>query len=121
MTQNSLADRFVNYRDAVAAFSIVNAIAFLIGLSELEVRCSLSQAGPIFIVAFPVVAAALSGVLLICRRAERALRTPEEDQPAPVARILRNLDLARHGMVWGITLLTMAIALSAGGDPACGT
>ena len=119
MTQNSLADRFINYRDAVAAFSVVNAVAFLIALSELEVRCSLSQTGPIFILVFPLWASAQSGLLLVCWWAERTLRTPEESQPAPVARVLRHLDFARHGLVWGITLLTMAIAISAGNDPAC--
>jgi hypothetical protein len=44
MTQGALADRFVNYADAVVAFAMVNALAFLIALSERNARCSLPPA-----------------------------------------------------------------------------
>ena len=69
---------------------------------------------------FPLVGFVLAGLLLGCRSAERSLRTPQDGDPPPVVRILRYLEFARHGLVWGITLLTMAIAISAGNDPACG-
>ena len=43
MTQEALADRLVNYADAVAAFSVVNGLAFVITLTETELRCSIAH------------------------------------------------------------------------------
>ncbi len=43
MKREAIADRLVNYCDAVAAFSIVNSLAFLLAMTETEVRCSLAD------------------------------------------------------------------------------
>src|SRR5262249_12652810 len=77
MTRQTLADRFVNYGDAVVAFGMVNALAFLIALSDREVRCTLPPGGAFFILIFPVTASILSAGLFACRRAEMRLRGGE--------------------------------------------
>ena len=43
MTAEALADRLVNYADAVTAFSVVNSLAFLVTLTEIDVRCSIAH------------------------------------------------------------------------------
>ena len=43
MERHVLADRLVNYADAVVAFSLVNGFAFLISLGEPDIRCSIAN------------------------------------------------------------------------------
>ena len=45
MSRESLADRIINYCDALVAFSVVNALAFMIALAEPEARCSIVGIG----------------------------------------------------------------------------
>lgn len=118
MTQGALADRFVNYADAVVAFAIVNALAFLIALSELGVRCSLPRGGLFFILIFPISASMLSAGLAVCRRAEIRLRGSNSLDPI-VARYLQYAYLARHGLIWFGMMLTLGLALVATRDPSC--
>ncbi len=49
MTEATLADRIFNYLDAVAAFSVVNSLAFLAALAEDDVRASI-EGEPAFFV-----------------------------------------------------------------------
>lgn len=119
MTPGTLADRFVNYRDALAAFSVVNAMAFLIALTETEVRCSLPSSGGIFLLAFPIWAAVQSALLVACRRTETNLRRDTVGEAAEVARIQRILDVARHGVVWFAMLVAMVLAVVLARDPVC--
>lgn len=118
MTQGALADRFVNYADAVVAFAMVNALAFLIALSEREVRCSLPAGGPFFIMIFPISAALLSAGLSACRRAEIRLRGSNSLDPI-VSRYLQYAYLVRHGLIWFVMTLTLVLALVATRDPSC--
>ena len=104
MTRQTLADRFVNYGDAVVAFAMVNALAFLIALSDNEVRCSLPRGGLFFILIFPVSASILSAGLFACRRAEVRLRGRDTLDPI-VSRYLKYAYLVRHGIIWfGMTV-----------------
>jgi hypothetical protein len=43
MTRESLADRIITYCDALAAFSLVNALAFVIALADPDIRCSIAR------------------------------------------------------------------------------
>ena len=74
MTRDAIADRLVNYSDAIVAFSLVNSLAFLIALTERDVRCSLVDIQStlwVAILAFPIF---LSVALLVCRHAELRIR-----------------------------------------------
>ena len=42
MTREALADRIITYCDALVAFSLVNALAFVIAMAEPDIRCSIA-------------------------------------------------------------------------------
>jgi hypothetical protein len=42
MQRGAVADRIVTYCDALVAFSLVNGLAFLVGLGEPDIRCSIA-------------------------------------------------------------------------------
>ena len=44
MTPSELANRFSNYADAVVAFSILNALAFMQALGEEDIRAGINEA-----------------------------------------------------------------------------
>jgi hypothetical protein len=118
MTRQALADRFVNYGDAVVAFAMVNALAFLIALSDNDVRCSLPRGGLFFIMIFPISASILSAGLFACRRAEVRLRGADTLDPI-ASRYLHYAYLVRHGLIWSGMTLTLVLALVATRDPVC--
>src|SRR5262245_7196026 len=118
MTRHALADRFVNYGDAVVAFGMMNALAFLIALSEPEVRCSLRRGGAFFILIFPITASFLSAGIFACRRAEVRLRDGETLE-SPVSRYLQYAYLVRQALIWFGMTLTLGLALVATRDPSC--
>ena len=118
MTRQDLADRFVNYGDAVVAFGMVNALAFLIALSQLEVRCSLPRGGVFLIMIFPVSASILSAGLFACRRAEMRLRGGETLE-STVSRYLQYVYLVRQGLIWLGMTVTLGLTLVATRDPSC--
>jgi len=54
VTRDAIADRLVNYSDAIVAFGVVNALAFLIALTERDVRLSIfSQRSGSYTFSFP--------------------------------------------------------------------
>ena len=122
MTNDALADRFVSYSDAIVAFSLVNSLAFLIALTERDVRCSLvgiSGAVWICVGAFPLL---LTLGLVACRRAEvRLRRASHTDAAASAYQALGYLHIVRIGMLWLGIILCVPLIRMALSDTTCGT
>ena len=120
MKRDAIADRLVNYSDAIVAFSLVNSLAFLIALTERDVRCSLVDIQPTLwavIVSFPVV---LSVALLICRHAEVRLRIGSGTQDEDATRALRHFHVARILILWVSVMLCVPLIRMALSDASCG-
>ena len=123
MKRDALADRCLNYADALVAYSLVNGLAFLVALGEPELRCSIvAIAG--FMVALNVILP--TGSLFILRwlgRTEDRLRRPAEDESeepdAEVVRVVRRFRIVRHAMVWLIAAMVITGIVAATQDPTC--
>ena len=119
MTREGLADRFVNYADAVAAFTIVNGLAFLVALTETEVRCSIAHL-TWFVSAGQIVFHLLvTGVVVALRRAELSLRSPADGTPPEVLALLRRLFVARIAIIWAGVVVMAFLSRMALSDPSC--
>ena len=100
MEDRALADRLVNYADALAAVSFVGMSGLTIALADPEVRCSISQGALIPVSLINVVSAsAVTLILVILRRWERDLRSASPVSPK-AARISGRLHVARFVVVW---------------------
>ena len=76
--ERQLADRFSTYCDAIAAVSLVNALAFFIAIAEQEVRCSLVDHRLLVVLGGAAIQMAYMAALVTFRRAEVAsVRRPE--------------------------------------------
>jgi hypothetical protein len=118
MTRDAIADRLVNYSDAIVAFSLVNSLAFLIALTERDVRCSLVDIASTLWVAITAFGAVLSVALLACRHAEVRMRAGSSQDPR-AARALRYFQIARLAIVWGSLLACVPFIRMALSDPTC--
>jgi hypothetical protein len=118
LTNETLADRIITYCDALAAFSLVNALAFVITLAESDIRCSIAY------IALPVmlgnlfVAAAVTVGLVLLRRFEQSLRAPGSQDPR-VVRFWRLVQGLRVALVWGVLALELIGLHAATLDPSC--
>lgn len=123
MTREAIADRLVNYSDAVVAFSVVNSLAFLIALTERDVRCSFVEIQPTFWITYFLFFAIMTAALVGCRRAELRLRNGPPPQDPDAARALRYFHVARIGVIWAtalacVPLVRMAVSDTCGGPAA---
>ncbi len=118
MTREALADRIVSYCDALAAFSLVNALAFLITLADPDIRCSIAGIAAIVIGAIVMMSVLITGGLVALRRFERSLRPPDSQDPA-IERFWRNTQVLRLVVVWVVALLVTFGSWAATQDPAC--
>jgi len=120
MTRDAIADRLVNYSDAIVAFSLVNSLAFLIALTERDVRCSLVDIQStlwVAILAFPIF---LSVALLVCRHAELRIRASSGTQDQDATRALRYFHIARILILWMSVILCVPLIRMALSDMSCG-
>jgi hypothetical protein len=120
MTREAIADRLVNYSDAIVAFSLVNSLAFLIALTERDVRCSLVDMRPTLWVAIFAFAVFLSVGLLLCRHAEVRLRAGFGPQDQDATRALRYFHIARLLILWVGVALCVPLIRMALSDASCG-
>ena len=118
MTRGALADRLITFCDALAAFSLVNALAFLVTLGEPDVRCSIAGIATFIILANLLIAAVLSAGLVLLRRFERTLRAPTEPDPA-VERFWSWAQAFRLVLVWGAAFLVVFGVWAGAQDPVC--
>ena len=68
LKREAIADRLVNYCDAVAAFSIVNSLAFLLAMTETEVRCSHADRALLVYTGLVAFAVVLTILVVWCHR-----------------------------------------------------
>ena len=119
MNRNTLADRYLNYCDAVTAFAFVQTVAFSVALADPDSRCSIGEiwqfvAGGIFLVTVVLTA----GIIYI-RKVEMSLRDVDS-MDTDVTKHLARIQRWRFAIIWvtfGVLLLSV---LAAGGDPQCG-
>ncbi len=121
MTREALADRLVTYADAIAAFSIVNGLAFLLALTEREVRCSLVDSTTTVFVATLVSGAVLTAAVVFCRRVELRIRASLGAGDADVHALLRGFQIVRIVVIWLSVLVTLSLAGTMLNDASCVT
>lgn len=119
MDDRALADRLVNYADALVAVSFVGMSGLSIALADPDVRCSLTRGVTPVAVANLVSAAVVSLLLVILKGWESDLRSPTPPSPKS-ARYSRRLHIARFIIVWISAATAVATLVAATGDPACG-
>ena len=119
MNRESVADRLVNYGDAMAAFSIVNSMAFLIAMTEGEVRCSLAERASLVYGGLVLFAVALTVLVLWCHLTERRIRGPGQPPAKDLQSIHRTLLYARIAVIWLSNVGTYPLVRLALGDSAC--
>jgi len=119
MTREALADRLVNYADAVAAFAVVNALAFLVAITETEVRCSLAHLLWLVVTGQIVVGLAMTGAVVALRRIELRLRASDAPAPDDIQQLLHTFFIVRLGVVWLSVAVTAPLVRMALSDPAC--
>jgi len=118
MTREALADRVLTYCDALAAFSLVNAFAFLVTLGEPDIRCSIAQIAGVVIAANLVIPTLITVGLVLLRRFERSLR-PGGSQDPSVERFWRIVQAVRLAPVWAVALCVSVGLWAARLDPGC--
>lgn len=121
MTRETLADRLVNYADAVAAFAVVNSLAFLLALTETEVRCSLSHLLWLVVAGQIIVGLAMTGAVVALRRVELRLRALDAPTAVDIQKLLRNFFFVRIAVVWLSVAVTVPLVRMALADPVCST
>ncbi len=118
MTRDVLADRVITYCDALAAFSLLNAFAFLVTLAEPDIRCSIAAIATFVIAANLFIPLLITGGLILLRRFERSLRPPGSQDPT-VERFWSYVQAFRIALVWAVALLVSFGVWAAAQDPAC--
>jgi hypothetical protein len=118
LDDRALADRLVNYADALVAVSFVGMSGLSIALADPDVRCSLTRGVFPVMVANLISAAGVSVLLVILRSWESNLRSPSLSSPR-AARYLSRLHIARFVIVWLSAAAAVATLFAATRDPAC--
>jgi hypothetical protein len=121
MTRDALADRLVNYSDALAAFAVVNALAFLLALSETEIRCSLIPVQWLVYAGQCFIGVVITVSLVVLRRLELSLRKLSAPQPSEVEALLRHLFIARFAIVWVAVAIAAGLSILPLADTSCQT
>ena len=119
MNRTALADRVVNYADGVAAFSVVNALTFIIALTETEVRCSLVDLSSLVVAGQVLSSILIGGVVCLLRIMELRVRARITPLEPDVESFLKGFFLARLGVIAASTLLAVAAARMALSDTSC--
>ena len=119
VTREAIADRLLNYADAAAAFSAVNALAFLVTLAEPEVRCTLVNVKWLVVSGQLLQGIGVGFVVVLLRRAEIEMRSSLPSVTADVERLLHAFFLGRLGMIGIFTLLSVGGLVFALSDPIC--
>ncbi len=122
MKREAIADRLVNYGDAIAAFSFVNSLAFLLALTETEVRCSMADLASFVYIGLAASAVIYTIAVVGCRRVEKRIRASEGEPPAEdIQSLLRAFFVARIVVIWLSIAGSIPLVGIALGDPSCVT
>lgn len=118
MTRDALADRLVNYADAATAFALVNSLAFILSLTETDVRCSVADLAWFVYTGQTAFGAVVTLAIVVLRRLELRVRAGSAT-PADVLPYLRGFFLARVAVVWLSVVFALTLGRMALSDPAC--
>ena len=118
MTREALADRIITYCDALAAFSLVNALAFVITLADPDIRCSIAGIASVVIASNLVFVALITVGLVSLRRFECSLRS-DGARDARVERFWVWMHGARIVLVWVVAVFVSVGTFAATVDPSC--
>ena len=119
MTREGLADRLVNYADAIAAFSVVNGIAFLVSLSETEIRCSMAHLRWLVVGGQICFSLFIAAGVIVLRRLEANVRSSSTPLPPDVEAYLRGFFFARLAVIAVSTAFMIGLGWMALTDPSC--
>jgi hypothetical protein len=109
----ALADRLVNYSDALVAVSFLGMSGLGVVVADPDIRCSISSAIVEIIVANSVSTLLIVGVIIVLRRWEIDLRSGSP-QEGKVARYAGLLHIARLVIVWASLVLSITLAMASG-------
>ena len=120
MTREAIADRLVSYADAAAAFSAVNSLAFVVTLTQPEVRCTLVAAKWLTVSGSILQSLGIALVVVMLRKAEIHARASSAALEPAVERFLRGFFVGRLGVIAFFALFTIGsvVALSRSSCPA---
>jgi len=118
MQRGAVADRIVTYCDALVAFSLVNGLAFLVGLGEPDIRCSIAGIAGFVGVLSGSIPLASTLLIIWLRRFEQRLRV-EEVEDELVARFWNVVGVFRLGLIWFFGIVVLIGIWAATKDPSC--
>jgi hypothetical protein len=116
--EQDLANRLVNYADALVAVAFVGMSAAGVALGDPEIRCEFSRAPIAITFSNFLMGVMFSGVLVILRRWEIQLRDGEESSKRAI-RVEQILARARHVVLWFSIAVTIILILVASRDHLC--
>lgn len=119
MTRESLADRLVNYADAIAAFSVVNSLTFLVALTEPDIRCSLDDLRSVVVAGQVTFSIGVAAAVVVLRRLELRVRSADAPVPEDVERFLRGFFIVRLVVILASSAFTVSFAVQALTDTSC--
>ena len=123
MKREALADRCLNYADALVAYSLVNGLAFLVALGEPDLRCSIARISAFMITLNLSLPLASMFILRWLGRTEDRLRRPPGDDEAggdeDVDHVVGRFRMVRHVMVWLIAAMIVSGIVAATQDVTC--
>ncbi|MBW1884986.1 MAG: hypothetical protein JRJ58_15750 [Deltaproteobacteria bacterium] len=106
--ERAIADRLSGYADAIAAFSLVNALGFLAAVAELETRCSLAGNRVMVIVVLVALQILYGAAVVGLRRLEIGMREGLESS----TRAIRFRRGFYQGRLIFITIVTLAMTIT---------
>lgn len=121
MTPQALAARLVVYSDTVTAFALVNGLAFLITLSDPDIRCSIAAVAWVAFAANTLVPAVSTWALFWLRGYQARLRQEaEEEEESPlVSAFWRRLFVIRLVLIWTFSVVVLLGIFGATRDSRC--
>lgn len=119
MKREAMADRLVNYGDGMAAFAMVNSLAFLVAMTEGDVRCSLAERASLVYSGLFVFAIVLTALVVVCYRTEGRLRAAGGPLDDDVRRLRKAFLIARIAVIWLANVGTLPLVRLAMHDTTC--
>jgi hypothetical protein len=119
MEERALADRLVNYADALAAVAFVGASGLTIALADPDVRCSITQGAYLPVTLGNAFSATfVTAVLIVLRRWENDLRA-SRPLSQKVSRYSGRIYVARFFAVWVSAIFAVGALVASSRDPGC--
>lgn len=118
MQDQELANRLVNYSDALVAVVFVGMSAVGVAVGDPDLRCEFSRVSLAIAFSNLLMGSAFSAILMVLRRWELILRA-DEGASDHASRYERLLTVARHVILWLCVIMTIVLVLVAARDEVC--